>query len=96
MFSVADLGTVSDRSPGNDWHGHVGTEGGTILMVALIDTETGGAVGHHIAGNALIAWVYLMASEGGVFAFASLPLVNERLPLLSDFGPKRFKAGIGC
>ena len=60
-------------------------------MVALIDTETGGAVGHHIAGNGLIAWVYLMASEGGVFAFARLPLVNERLPLLSHFGP-----GIGC
>ena len=34
-----------------------------------------------------------MASEGGVFAFASLPLVNERLPLLSHFGPKRFETG---
>jgi hypothetical protein len=29
-------------------------------------------------------------------AFAPLPLVNERLPLLSHFGPKRFEAGIGC
>jgi hypothetical protein len=65
-------------------------------MVALIDTETAGAAGHHIAGNALIAWVYLMASEGGVFAFARLPLVNERLPVLSHFGPKRFETGIGC
>src|SRR5262245_36682457 len=37
-----------------------------------------------------------MASEGGVFAFASLPLVNERLPLLSHFGPKCFETGIGC
>ena len=33
-----------------------------------------------------------MASEGGVFAFARLPLVNERLPLLIHFGPKRFEA----
>ena len=31
-----------------------------------------------------------------MFAFAPLPLVNERLPLLSHFGPKRFEAGIGC
>jgi hypothetical protein len=66
------------------------------LIVALIDTETAGAVGHHIAGNALIAWVYLMASKGRVFVFAPLPLVNEPLPLLSHFGPKRFEAGIGC
>ena len=65
-------------------------------MVALIDTETGGAVGHHIAGDALIALVYLMASKVSVFALAPLPLVNEPLLLLSHFGPKRFKAGIGC
>jgi hypothetical protein len=50
----------------------------------------------HIAGNASIAWVCLMALEGRVFAFAPLPLVNEPLPLLSHFGPKRFEAWIGC
>jgi hypothetical protein len=55
-------------------------------MVALIDTETAGAAGHHVAGNALIALVNLMASKGRVFAFAPLPLVNEPLPLLSHFG----------
>ena len=36
-----------------------------------------------------------MASKGRVFAFAPFPLVNERLPLLSHFGPKRFEAVIG-
>ena len=66
------------------------------LMVALIDTETGGAVGHHIAGNALIAWVYLMALKVRVFALDPLPLVNEPLLLLSHFSPKRLEAWIGC
>ena len=32
-----------------------------------------------------------MASKGRVFALAPLPLVNEPLPLLSHFGPKRFR-----
>ena len=36
-----------------------------------------------------------MASDVGVFTLAPLPLVNEPLPLLSHFGPKRFEAGIG-
>jgi hypothetical protein len=54
-----------------------------------------GAAGHLIAGNALIAWVYLL-SKVRVFALAPLPLVNEPLPLLSHFGPERFEAGIGC
>ena len=46
-----------------------------------IDTENAGAVGHHFAGNALIALVYLMGSKGRVFAFAPLPLVNEPRPV---------------
>ena len=50
----------------------------------------------HLANAGLIAWVYLMASKVRVFALAPLPLVNEPLPLLSHFGPKRFEAGIGC
>ena len=37
-----------------------------------------------------------MASKGRVFALAPLPLVNEPLPLLSHFGPKRFEARIAC
>ena len=60
------------------------------------DAGYAGAAGRHIAGNALIAWVYLMASKVRVFALAHLPLVNEPLPLLSHFGPERFEAGIGC
>ena len=35
-----------------------------------------------------------MASKVRVFALAPLLLVNEPLPLLSHFGPKRFEAGI--
>ena len=58
------------------------------------DAGYAGAAGRHIAGNALIAWVYLIASKVRVFALAPLPLVNEPLPLLSHFGPERFEAGI--
>ena len=56
---------------------------------------TGGA-GRNIAGSALVARVHLMASKVHVFALAPLSLVNEPLPLLSHFGPKRFEARIGC
>ena len=55
-----------------------------------------GAAGRNIAGSALVARVHLMASKVRVFALAPLPLVNEPLPLLSHFGPKRFEARIGC
>jgi hypothetical protein len=55
-----------------------------------------GAAGRNIAGSALVARVHLMASKERVFALAPLPLVNEPLPLLSHFGPKRFEARIGC
>jgi hypothetical protein len=52
------------------------------LLRAIVDLNRGeneaaksiGAAGHHIAGNALIAWVHLMASKGRVFAFAPPPL----------------------
>jgi hypothetical protein len=57
------------------------------------DAGYAGAAGRHIGGNALIAWVYFMASKVRVFALASLPLVNEPLPLLSHFGSERFEAG---
>jgi hypothetical protein len=51
--------------------------------VALRDAGYAGAAGCNIAGNALIARLYLMALEVGVFALAPLPLVNGPLPLLS-------------
>ena len=54
------------------------------------------AAGRNITGSALVARVHLMASKERVFALAPLPLVNEPLPLLSHFGPKRFEARIGC
>ncbi len=60
------------------------------------EAECAGAAGWRIAGDALVAWVYVMASKGRVFALAPLPLVNEPLPFLSHFGPKRLKARIGC
>jgi hypothetical protein len=60
------------------------------------DAGYAGAAGRDIAGNALIAWVYLVASKVRVFALAPPPLVDEPLPLLRHFGPKRFEPGIGC
>ena len=65
-------------------------------MRALRDAGYARAAGCNITGNALVARVHLMPSKVGVFALAPLPLVNEPLPLLSHFGPKRFEAGIGC
>jgi 4-hydroxy-tetrahydrodipicolinate synthase len=49
-------------------------------MRALRDVGYAGAAGGNIAGNALIARVYLMASRVRLFALAPLPLVNEPLP----------------
>jgi hypothetical protein len=60
------------------------------------DAGYAGAAGCRTAGNGLIAWVYLMVSKVRVFALVPLPLVNEPLPLLSHFDPKRFEAEIGC
>jgi hypothetical protein len=34
-----------------------------VRLVTPIDAETAGAAGHHIAGNALIAWVYTFTSR---------------------------------
>jgi len=60
------------------------------------DVMLAGPAGCHIAGDALVAWVFLMITEGRVFTLASLPLVDKPLPLLGHFRPKRFEARIGC
>jgi hypothetical protein len=59
------------------------------MPLIIGEAENGG---RHIVGDALVAWIYFMASKVGVFALAPLPLVNEPLPLLSHFGPKHFEA----
>ncbi len=64
---------------------------GAFMRCRAVRREAGCA-----GADALVAWVYVMASKGRVFALAPLPLVNEPLPFLSHFGPKRFKARIGC
>ncbi len=52
------------------------------------EARCAGTAGWRIAGDALVAWVYVMASKGRVFALAPLPLVNEPLPFPSQFRPK--------